>query len=602
MRFFRLIQQSASHVYHSALPLSPRSSTFPSRTFCEKIKIAGFDGRPDAWGVVLRTITAKSKRFTRMTAFGDRIAAVCDDRTIEIYDSTTGILRLSLKPEDRVQAIRGSPDGSVLFCAHKSPSVTAWDMQTGGVVRTFVLERNAEDVAVSWGGHYLACGSSEGSVEVWEVVNTIEGSSIWSCSPATHFCWLDPERLLAVSTRTSVRAWDVIAGTTLWTFPTRPPVYHMIYSHTLRTLVAMARLSLGNTITLIDPSTGQSTPSLVPQNLSCFTFSQTTEELVCGMETHGLQIFNVSTRRWRHIEYPDTATSVSSLPNGTITANFVGSGVQLLNLDGEYVASRQPTITAFTVHAFDQDRIIAILPPSRDRIALLELATMSELLTAPPLGTHIIPPERTAILCASLDNQMAACSFKVKETELLQLWKFHDESPKWSMVIEGLPSVGGISPSGARLATFFEVDNQTCISVWDTRNGKLEAQLRVDPIHPLDITFDSEKRFYSHDDITRVPYVVTSSLRNRAFNAVPLLKSAITNNSINRREPLPLIGGPQRGCYDVDQTREWVVRDSERICWIPPGYIGSVQPSYWWIGRSLVMVGLDGNLRKFTFQ
>ena len=602
MRFFRLIQQSASHVYHSALPLSPRTSAFPSRTFCEKIKIAGFDGRPDTWGVVLRTITAKSKRFTCMTAFGDRIAAACDDRTVDIYDSTTGILRLSLKPEDRVQAIRGSPDGSVLFCAHKSPSITAWDMQTGGVVHTFVLERNAEGVAVSSEGRYLACGVSEGHVEVWDVINTTKDSPIWSYSPATHFCWLDPETLLAVSTRTSVRAWDVIAGTTLWTIPTRPPVYHMIYSHKLHTLAVMARLSLGNTITLIDPSTGESKPSLVPKNLSCFTFSQTTNELVCGMETPGLQLFDVSKRRWRHIEYPDTAKSVSSLPNGTVTADFVDSGVQLLSLDGEYVASQQPTITAFTVRAFDQDRIIAILPPSRDRIALLELATMSQLLTAPPLGTHIIPPERTAILCASLDNQMAVCSFKVKGVELLQLWEFYGESPKWSVVIEGLPSIGGISPSGARLATFFEVDNQTCISLWDTRNGKLKAQLRADPIHPLDITFDSDMRFYSYHDTTRVPYVVTSSLRNRAFNVVPLLKSTIPNNSITRREPLPLIMAAQRGCYDVDQTREWVIRDSERICWIPPEYIGSVQPSYWWVGRSLVMVGLDGNLRKFTFQ
>ena len=57
-----------------------------------------------------------------------------------------------------------------------------------------------------------------------------------------------------------------------------------------------------------------------------------------------------------------------------------------------------------------------------------------------------------------------------------------------------------------------------------------------------------------------------------------------------------------RGSLDLDETQEWVVSGSKKICWIPPGYIGSVQPSYHWIGHSLVMAGQDGVLRKLTFR
>ena len=131
--------------------------------------------------------------------------------------------------------------------------------------------------------------------------------------------------------------WDIISGTTLWRFTARYPTYQMVYSQKLNQLALMTRgSSLGESgIVMINPQTGTSTTSFVSKLLSCFAFSQTSEGLVCGMDAHGLGLFNVPTRRWRHIEYPGTMTSVSSLPNGTVVANIAGSGIQLLNLDEE---------------------------------------------------------------------------------------------------------------------------------------------------------------------------------------------------------------------------------------------------------------------------
>ena len=113
-----------------------------------------------------------------MTTFGHKIAAACDDDTVGIYDSVTCVLQLSLNPASPIQAITGSPSGSVLFCTHNTPSITVWDIQTGGLIHTFVLDRNPEDFAVSLEGRYLACGFSDGSVEVWEVADKMEGASI----------------------------------------------------------------------------------------------------------------------------------------------------------------------------------------------------------------------------------------------------------------------------------------------------------------------------------------------------------------------------------------------------------------------------------------
>ena len=590
IHFFRLIQRSSSHVYHSALPLSPKSSTFYSRTLGRKTRITEFYGRPDTWGIVVRTITASSKHFTCTTTFGRRIAAACDDGTVEIYDSITGVLGLSLSPPEPVQTIRGSPDGSILFCAHTTRSTTVWDMQTGGLIQTFFSDRNVEDITVSSEGHHLACRFPGNFVEVWRVVNKIEGPVIWTSSPAIHFCWLATEEHLAISTRALVRVWNIVAGTILWSFPTRSTVYHMTYCEKLDQLAIVASSTSETTITFANPRAGKSTSYSTHQKFSCFTFSQTTEDLVCGMKTHGLQLFNVSTQRWRRIEHPHTMTSISSLPNGTVVANTAGTEIRLLNLDGGLTAPQRPIMSSLTVHSMDEGKIITILPTSRDCILLLEATTMKPLLKIPVQKTHPTPTHTPRVFCASLDKRLAFYSFNGRKKRYIRSWGFDDTRPKWTVEVDEPPSIGGISPSGAQLVAYHDVENRTFIRLWDARNGQLKAERSASRVQPLGITFDSETRFLS-----RFETYVTS------YNVTP--PQSATHPTIGPYLGSVEIKKPRWESYDVDGTREWVVCGSKRICWIPPGYIGSVRhPSYCWAGHSLVMIGQDGKLRKLAFS
>ena len=170
--------------------------------------------------------------------------------------------------------------------------------------------------------------------------------------------------------------------------------------------------------------------------------------LLNRMEPHGLQLFNVPAQSWRHIEYPDTVKTLSLLPNGTVAANFVGSGLQLLDLIKEYTASQQLSTLTLTVHLFDEDRIIGILPTPHDCITLLEPATISQLMTIPVHNTHTIPTDHIAIACASLANRMAVHYFNEREKEYMQLWKPNNEHPSWTVEIDEAPLTGSISPSG----------------------------------------------------------------------------------------------------------------------------------------------------------
>ena len=587
MHFFYLIQQSAPHIYHSALSLSPKSSTFRSGILQDKTLIAEFPECPDTWGAVIRTITANSGRFTCMTTFSHQIAAASDDGTVGVYDSVTGALRLSLSPADPVRAINGSPDGSMLFCAHQRPAITVWDIQTGGLIHTFVLENQVEDIAVSSTGCSIACGLSGGTVKIWEVANNTEVAAFESGSPLTHICWLEPAEQLAIANKESVRICDLIARKVLRTFAVQGSVRGLAFAQRLNKLVILATSKVGSTITVFDPRNGTSFTDTTAKRLSCLAFSQTTKEVVCGTKNRGLELFNILVREWRQFHHPAKITSVSTLSSGFVMANVSGSGIQFLSPDEAYTQPRQPTTPVLAVHALDQDDTIAIVSISRrDRITLLD-ATMSPLLTM----TRVTPTHRPTILCASAKHRIAVCCHQHDHETHLELWKFGDKAPTWTHDAFLSRLVGAISPSGSRLVVLGGNDNLPAVWTWDTKTGwckVLQSAGPPLPIHILGIKFVSEDHFYSQHEAHRVHFTISWS-------------SACTH-SIIRHEKFPLSEQLRRN-YDVDNTREWVVSFSKRICWIPAGYIGSAEnTSYCWAGNVLLMVGQDGVLRKLSFR
>ena len=590
MHFFHLIRQSSRHIYHSASPLSPRSSPLRSIIPQQKVLVADFYGCLEAWGAAIQTIPASSGRFTHMTTFASLIAAACDDGSVGIYDSVTGAPRLSLNPGDLVKAIRGTPDGSTLLCAHQRSSVTAWDIQTGGLMHAFVPERKVEDIAVSLTGRYLACGLSGGRVKIWEVANKSEVFDLRSGSSVTHLCWLDQEDQLVVASKASVRVWDVVARKALRSLVLEGSICGVVYSQKLHTLAIVTTSQAESIITLVDSRTRAPLIHRTSRQLSCFTFSQITEQLVCGTNTPGLELFSVPACRRKRFDHPSTITSVSALPNGTAVANVTGSGIQLLSLDEGYTPPRQPTASILTVHILDKGKIIAIVPTNRDRITLLESATMSPLLTI-PAGAHTIPTDLPPILCASLKHRIALCSLQYADDKaaLLEMWRFASEIPSWSSSVLGTRRVGGISPSGSKFVTLTSCGLQTYVETWDTGGGSHMGLCKFDwnlSLHPLEVEFESENKFYSHHDTGSIPFVIPTS--RYAHEVTP-----------GETEPSD---EPLRRHYDVDDAHEWVVCSSKRICWIPPGYIGSNRRCHWWAGDMLIMFGQDGVLRKLTFR
>jgi len=184
--FSELINTSATHIYHSALELSPLSSIIRKFYYYQRPHPSPrvVIGVPDSWE--LRTSVSVSHSYYLSSTWspcGQTIAAVAEG-VVRVWDA------LSLKPLSTLQSTKAttrfrcglafSPDGySLAGCSNTG--IIIWDIQTGGVVKEIECE-----ITCNW----------------LELVWTLDGQSIGAISP----------RVLETLT---VHIYNITAGTIL---------------------------------------------------------------------------------------------------------------------------------------------------------------------------------------------------------------------------------------------------------------------------------------------------------------------------------------------------------------------------------------------------
>ena len=185
-----------------------------------------------------------------------------------------------------------------------SSAHTAFDHRVGHpnvhirLVHTFLSRHKVEDIAISLTGCYLACGLSDGSVKIWEVANRMEVAVLGSGSSLVRICWVEPEEQLVVARKVSIQLWDVVTRKALRNFTTHGSVRGVIYSQKLNKFAILAESGIEGIIMVVDSRTGASITDRVQPWISCFAFSQTTKDIICGTGSK-LNLFSVSLREWR---------------------------------------------------------------------------------------------------------------------------------------------------------------------------------------------------------------------------------------------------------------------------------------------------------------
>ena len=138
--FFEVINLSATHIYHSALELSPLSSTVRKLyyhrrlTRLPRVAVGTLDSWDQSIGVPLRSYDEVA--YTWSTC--GRFIATRHRKVTEIRDALTFDPLSTLPPiehhDGRCYGLTYSPDGRSLACLD-SVAVTIYDVQTGGVAK-----------------------------------------------------------------------------------------------------------------------------------------------------------------------------------------------------------------------------------------------------------------------------------------------------------------------------------------------------------------------------------------------------------------------------------------------------------------------------------
>jgi len=213
--FFEPIGISATHIYHSALELSPLSSIV--RRLYHHRRCTPFPrvvvGITDSWHDDIGVRSVEYAHHYEPSAWSPcgQFVATAYMGAVEIRDPLTSELLSTLVSPNRVYRIHGlaySPDGRTL-AALPSHSLVIWDIQTGGVVKE-VECGDTDGASLVWSLDGRAIGITiSGAFQVWDVDSGTMQSLGTTWSGDKPHLWAHSEAFRVMVTEFDGQGWTV---------------------------------------------------------------------------------------------------------------------------------------------------------------------------------------------------------------------------------------------------------------------------------------------------------------------------------------------------------------------------------------------------------
>ena len=387
-----------------------------------------------------------------MAVAGQRIIAVCEDnRTVNVYDGVTGVLKLSLNTPRAVTKAEGSSDGSLLFFAHqRAREITMWDTQTGGLIHTFTTTFDIGDIGISLNGKHLASCSSDNTFRFWEVESKCGGSRFLD-QPVVCIRWVEAEDQIALALEGAIVILELTNGRTLHTIPIEGCVQGMAFS--AGKLAVLSAIGTENKIVVIDIRTclsGESTPLA---DITCIAFLGKDDRVICATKAGDIRPYRTTfSSDWEnHAYHLGTIHSISLLGSGQLVVNSGGS-IQLL--ETEYYRPSATDLDPEIAHVYQLDGGKAVCGSSRDQkhVTLLDIETMETLAKCPVDPDECDGPFVPRFVCASVVWKTAILCFQGPGVFVLKLYDFaqhnYRTTPRWTEHSLRPVLSGAVSPDG----------------------------------------------------------------------------------------------------------------------------------------------------------
>ena len=151
--FFEVINLSATHIYHSALELSPTSSIIRKLYYHRRITSLPrvVTGTPESWPQTISTYGRENHKGPCIWSPCGRFIAAQMGGAVDIRNQLTLELITTLHPTETIPHLKGplaySPDGRSIACTSDT-AIIIWDVQTGGVAKE--IKCSANSVSLVW--------------------------------------------------------------------------------------------------------------------------------------------------------------------------------------------------------------------------------------------------------------------------------------------------------------------------------------------------------------------------------------------------------------------------------------------------------------------
>ncbi|CCA74987.1 related to WD40-repeat protein (notchless protein) [Serendipita indica DSM 11827] len=225
MAFSVPIQDSAPHIYISALPFTPTKSILHSeltKRYLNTLTVT--QGLEERYPVLPRTLQGH-KGEVYAIAFspdGSRMISGSNDNTIRQWDADTGQpLGAPLRGHEKaVNSVAFSPDGSRIISGSCDMTIRLWDTESGQPIGKPYKghEASVTAIAFSLGTSCIAYGFEDNTIGLWNpntgqlLREPIKGHT--KLVTALAFS-LDGSKIVSASNDGTIRLWDAITGRSL---------------------------------------------------------------------------------------------------------------------------------------------------------------------------------------------------------------------------------------------------------------------------------------------------------------------------------------------------------------------------------------------------
>jgi WD40 repeat protein len=170
LRFFEIIEKSAMHIYHSALPWSPMLSLTRrqyERQMMSEVKLV--NGIDTHWNSCIRAIPFDGSA-TGSAVFSPKGSAMAVPlrHGVKVFETATGVSTFQI--EEYMWSVAFSPDDDMLVCGCGNGMIMVWDLQTSYLIRSFEGHMGGVySVAFSPLGDMIVSGSGDNTVRIWDM-------------------------------------------------------------------------------------------------------------------------------------------------------------------------------------------------------------------------------------------------------------------------------------------------------------------------------------------------------------------------------------------------------------------------------------------------